>query len=320
MKIDGEHEKKKVGPGRCPLVGTDLWVSPICLGTMTFGAPVGAKGAVDLVDWALDHGINFFDTADIYEGYNRTLGSAGGAGEQLLGKALVGKRDQAIITTKLGNPIKIGTQVYSGLGREHIYRQIDASLSRLRMTHVDLYLMHCPDPETPLAESIQAMSELIRLGKVRYWGFSNFDTTMIHEIMTLCAENDWPRPVVSQPLYSWINRQIEQDHLPTCLEYNINVTPYRVLEGGLLTGKYRNSPPASDSRATQHPNWLSKDKNGQVDQFLAEAKIAKLLPSAYAVQWPLRHPAVKSVIVGSKHPAQLEPLLPCTAHPPHVPV
>lgn len=305
MKIDCKNS----GPGKERLTGTELRVSPICLGTMTFGSPVEAKDAVDLVDWALDHGINFFDTADIYEGYNRTMGSAGGTGEQLLGNALVGKRDQAIITTKLGNPIKIGDRVYGGLGREHIYRQIDASLSRLRMTHIDLYLMHRPDPETPLAESIQAMSELVTLGKIRYWGFSNFDTPMIREIMTLCAENDWPRPVASQPPYSWLNRQIEKDHLPACLEYNINVTPYRVLEGGLLTGKYKNSPAAPDSRATRQPGWLSEDQDGQVDQFLAEAQTAKLAPGVYAVQWPLKHPAVKSVIVGSKHPAQLEPLL-----------
>ena len=174
---------------------TELKVSPLCLGTMMFGNPVEESSATRLVHWALDAGINFMDTADMYEGYNRFLGSPGGISEEFLGKALRNRRHDSVITTKVGNPV--GDQEYqgTGLGNSHILHQIDQSLRRLQTDYVDIYEMHIADPDTPIEESIAVMDQLIDQGKVRYWGFSNFSASQIHKIVTLCDSNGWRRPV-----------------------------------------------------------------------------------------------------------------------------
>jgi len=286
---------------------TNLNVSTICLGTMTFGNPVGPEDATRLVHWALDNGINFFDTADMYEGYDRKIGSAGGVGERILGEALRGRRDEAVVTTKVGSDVG-----GKGLGRDHVLRQIDAGLERLQTDHVDIYEMHRPDPQTPLAESIAIMAELIEAGKVRYWGFSNFDAAQIDEMVQLCDAHGWPRPVVSQPPYSWLKRDVEARHLPTCRRHGIAVTPYQPLQGGLLTGKYRRGRrPPRDSRAAENPDWLklSQELYDDLERFEGEAQAAALAPSQYAIRWLLDKTGVVSVVVGAKRTAQLEELI-----------
>jgi aryl-alcohol dehydrogenase-like predicted oxidoreductase len=297
---------------RRPIHNTDLFVSVLCLGTMTFGYPVRRAEAVRLVHWALDHGINFLDTADIYEGYDRVLGSPGGVAEEILGEALQGRRSRVIVTTKVGNPV--GDRAYqgTGLGRGHILHQIDASLRRLRTDHVDLYLLHRPDASTPLAETLAVMAGLIETGKVRHWGFSNFDAAQIREMIQLCDENHWPRPVVSQPPYSWLRRDIEADHMPLCRQLGIAVTPYRPLQGGLLTGKYRQGQPLpSDSRASDSPSWLavSEDLYPRLERFESEARAAGITPGRYAIRWLLDQPGIASVIAGVKRREQLDDLL-----------
>ena len=144
---------------------TDLDVSVVCLGTMTFGTPVDQQGVDGIIDWCLDNGLNFIDTADMYEGYTRFLGSPGGKSESFIGNALAGRRDQAVITTKVGNPVGDDSYSGTGLGRDHVLHQIDASLGRLRTDYVDIYEMHLDDPDTPLEESIAVMAGTDRSGQ-----------------------------------------------------------------------------------------------------------------------------------------------------------
>jgi len=298
---------------RRAIPGTSLLVSEICLGTMTFGNPVREPDAINLVHWALDHGINFIDTADIYEGYDRYLGSPGGVAETILGKALEGRRDKAIVTTKAGNPVSNGSaEVRKGLSRAHIETQLESSLRRLRMDHVNIFEFHRPDPETPLAESIETIVRLIHSGKVRHWGLSNYDASQIREVLSICDREKWARPVVLQPPYSWLKRDIEKDTLPLCEESKIAVTPYQPLQSGLLTGKYRaGAAPPANTRAAESKWLLPPDETLQtkLSEFETEARTAGLSPARYALHWLLQRSAITSVVVGVKTIAQLEQLL-----------
>jgi aryl-alcohol dehydrogenase-like predicted oxidoreductase len=276
---------------------TDLRVSVISLGTMTFGRPVAEKDAVALVQTALEEGINFFDTADIYEGYDRQVGSKGGVAERILGAALHRNRERAIVTTKVG--CDVGGR--SGLGRAHVRRQIDASLRRLGFDYVDLYLMHRPDPDTTVEESAAVMCELVAEGKIRNWGVSNFSAQQIRAFVEAAERNNSPRPVVCQPRYSWLRREIEAEQLPLCRKLGMGVTAYQPLAGGLLTGKYRRGlrPPA-ESRASDSPRWLEIDEAifTRLDEFEQEAKLAQMPAAQYAIYWLLRQPGVTSAVVG----------------------
>ena len=238
------------------IANTDLKVSPLCLGTMTFGTPVGEKDAIDIVHWALDHGLNFIDTANVYEGYTRCIGSAGGVAEGILGRALAGRRELAVLATKVGMKIGPGEDD-EGLSPPHILRECDRSLKRLATDWIDLYYMHKPDDKTPIAESIEAFAKLVQAGKVRHWGMSNFNADQVRQVLQTCDGGGWPRPVVHQPPYSLLNRAIEQDLLPLCREEEIAVVPYQVLQGGLLTGKYADpAAPPEGSRGAEKPEWI----------------------------------------------------------------
>ena len=291
---------------------TALEVSPLCLGTMTFGAPVGKVEATRIVHWALDHGINFIDTADMYEGYNRQVGSAGGVAESFLGDALAGRRHQAMVTTKVGNSVGSSNYQGSGLGRKHIMQQIEMSLQRLKTDYVDIYELHLSDSETPLIESLGAMAELIEAGKVLHWGFSNFEPPQIIEMVQLCDEHSWPRPVITQPPYSWLQRDAETEYLPNCRQLELAITPYQPLQGGLLTGKYRRGEPLPpESRASESP-WISEPDDAlydRLEQFETEARKAELKPAQYALRWLLDQPGITSVVVGVRNVDQFKDLL-----------
>ena len=291
---------------------TDLDVSVVCLGTMTFGTPVDQQGVDGIIDWCLDNGLNFIDTADMYEGYTRFLGSPGGKSEAFIGNALVGRRDQAVITTKVGNPVGDDSYSGTGLGRDHVLHQIDASLDRLRTDYVDIYEMHCDDPDTPLEESVATMAGLIEAGKVRHWGFSNFEPDDIHRMIALCDGNGWPRPIIAQPQLSWLVRDSEEAYIPACIQYDIAVTPYRTLQAGLLTGKYKRGQGAPPGSRGDESSWLDDPDDelwDRIELFEREAEEASLTPTQYAVKWLLDRPGVTSVIVGCKRPDQLEPFV-----------
>jgi len=292
----------------------DMDVSTFCLGTMTFGTPVGKEDAVAMVHWALDHGINFLDTADMYEGYTRHFGSHGGVAEQFLGEALKGRRDKAVVTTKAGMPVD-GPDSTFDISPRHLSKELDRSLQYMQTDYVDIFELHRPDGKTPLEESVGAMVGFVKAGKVRHWGVSNFEAEQIRVMVKICDENSYARPVVSQPPYSWLDREVEEAQLLTCREFGIAVTPYRVLEGGLLTGKYRRSQPLpEDSRATDEgSSWLSApddDLYDRLETFEAEAAQAGLTPAPYALRWVLDQPGVTAGVVGAKRIGQIEALLP----------
>jgi len=292
----------------------DLEVSTLCLGTMTFGTPVSKPDAIAMVHWAIDLGINFIDTADMYEGYARHLGSPGGVAEQILGEALQGRRDRVIVTTKAGNPVD-GPDSTANIGSAHLTRQLERSLSYLQTDYVDIFELHRPDESTPLDESVAAMAKFVAAGKVRHWGFSNFAATQIQEMIQICDGQGHPRPVVSQPQLSWLTGPAEDDHLHVCHTAGIAVTPFRVLESGLLTGKYRRGQPLPvGSRATEEDcNWLSEPDDATYDRleaFEAEAAQANLSPGQYAIRWVLDRPGVTSCVVGAKHIDQIAALMP----------
>ena len=186
------------------IAGTDLRVSPLCLGTMLFGSPVEEKEAVKIVHLALEQGVNFIDTANMYEGYTRYVGSPGGVTEEILGKAMGGKREQAVLASKVGMKIGPGTGD-EGLSRDHIRRECERSLARLATDWLDLYYMHKPDESTPIAESIETFAELIQAGKVRHWALSNFRAGQVREVLQVCDDGGWPRPVAHQLMVSGTN-------------------------------------------------------------------------------------------------------------------
>lgn len=290
------------------LGSSGLLVSPICLGTMTFGEPVAENDAVKLVHAAIDLGINFIDTANVYEGYNRYLGSPGGTAEQIVGKALQGKRDEVVLATKVCAPVGPGPQD-RGLTATHILREVDRSLQRLQTDYIDLYIMHWPDKHVPLETTLAALDQVVRQGKVRYIGASNHSAAQLCEILWIAEKHGWARPVSSQIPYSLLRREFEYD-LDFCQQHAIGVTSYQPLQSGLLTGKYsRGQAPPTNSRAAEKPEWIWEldeqlfDRLEQVDALAAEANV----PTAqYALAWTLLQPAMSSLIVGVKNLEQVQ--------------
>lgn len=279
---------------------------------MTFGTPVAEAEAIRLTHWALEHGVNFLDTANMYEGYTRYPGSAGGVGEEILGKALKGRRGQAVVATKVG--MKIGpADDDQGTSRAHILREIDRSLVRLQCDYVDLYYMHRFDPSIPLEESAKAMNDLIDAGKVRHWAISNFSAEQISNLLAVCDGNGWRRPVALQPAYSLIKRNIEAEILPLCQREQIAVIPYQVLQGGLLTDKYQRGVKApKDSRQVEKPEWtmaLTDELFNQLEEIKAEAQSKGRSLLEHALKSLLEMPAVISLIVGVKNISQIKNLV-----------
>jgi len=288
---------------------TDLKISTLCLGTMTFGTPVAEPDAIRITHEAMERGINFLDTANMYEGYARYIGSPGGVAEVILGKALIGRRDQVVLATKVGMKIGPGDDD-QGLSRGHILREVERSLTRLKTDTIDLYYMHKPDPATPLAESLQAFDDLIKMGKIRSWGLSNFSVEQIVSLLQACDQAGWQRPVAVQPAYSYLKRDVEKDLLPLCQKEEIAVTPYQVLQGGLLTGKYqRNAAIPANSRQLEKPQWtlpLTDELFDQLERCEAEARGLGRSITQHALQTLLDQPAVLSLIVGVKNTEQLD--------------
>lgn len=290
------------------LGASGLLVSPICLGTMTFGEPVAEPDAIRLVHGAMDLGINFIDTANVYEGYKRFLGSPGGTAEEIVGKALAGRRDQAVVATKVCAPVGPGPQD-RGLSASHILRELDRSLQRLQTDYIDLYIIHWPDRHVPLETTLAAMDQAVRQGKVRYFGASNHNAAQLCEMLWLADRNGWPRVVSSQIPFSLLRREFQHD-LDFCQWHSIGVTPYQPLQGGLLTGKYsRGQAPPADSRAAEKPAWMWEFGDALFDQLEAVDALAREIEVAtaqYALAWALQQTAMSSLIVGVKSQQQIQ--------------
>lgn len=211
------------------LSGTNLQIPRATIGTMMFGSRADAQEAQKIVDIAMDRGINFFDTANMYNA---------GESERLLGRALKGRREQAIVATKVGYG-KNDDGNEEGTSRKAIMRAIDLSLKGLDTDYVDIYYLHRPDYSAPIEETLTALAEVIEAGKVRHFGLSNFATWQSYEVCRICDQNGWPQPVMSQMIYNMLLRQIEYEYIAFCKAQNLHLTVYNPLAGGLLTGKYR---------------------------------------------------------------------------------
>jgi len=279
---------------------TDLTASPLTLGTMTFGAQVDEAAARSMVDLCLERGVNFLDTANVYN-IGRT--------EEILGQIIAGRRDRFILASKVGNKMGDGP-LDSGLSPAAIRAGIDASLRRLNTDYVDLYYLHQPDYSTPLEQSLATMDELVRAGRVRFVAVSNYASWQLCQMLWLAEKNGWQSVQVVQPMYNLVARGIEQELLPACREFGIAVVPYNPLAGGLLTGKHQPAAPLPDSRFERMPFY--KDRYWHAANFAAIEQLTLLAKEAgrslarLAIGWLLAQPAVTSVILGASRLEQLE--------------
>ena len=284
-------------------------VSRICLGTMTFGNPVLEKDAIRLVRYALDeHGVNFVDTANMYEGYNRVAGSAGGVAEEIVGKAVAGRRADYIIATKLG--MKVGADPVDELtSPEAIRVQLRRSLKRLCTDYVDVYYLHRFDPHTPPEAIARAMGQELKAGTIRAWAVSNYTAEQLSALLLAAKAEGVPAPALCQPALSLLSTAALADLLPLCEKEGVGVVPYQVLQGGALTGKYRRGEAAPEnSRMSEKPDWLKPLTNEAFDVIEACERAAHqegLTMTQYAIRWALHQPGAVSALVGVKRENQI---------------
>ncbi len=284
---------------------TGIKVSSICLGCMMFGGKTTPADSADIIDRALDAGINFLDTANVY---------STGKSEEATGAALKrnGKRGAVVLATKVHG--KMGDDVNAmGNTRRHIIEQCEASLRRLQTDYIDLYQIHRPDPDIPIDETLRAMDDLVRSGKVRYLGTSTFAAWQLMESLWVSKELGLNRFVCEQPPYNILDRRIERELIPMAQTYGFGVIPWSPLAGGLLTGKYhRGEPPPEDSRFGQmESNPLQRRRWTEgvftaIEELtpIAEAKGVSL--SQLALAWCMGRPGVTSAIIGPRTMEQLE--------------
>lgn len=280
---------------------TDLSVSRISFGTMTFGAQTDEAAAARMVDCCLNAGVNFFDTANAYN-----LGRS----ETILGKALGSRRANVILATKVFN--KMGDAPDDrGLSRAALHKALDASLKRLGTDYVDIYYLHQPDYGVPIEETLAAMDEVVRAGKVRFPAVSNYAAWQVAEIHALAEKNGYKPPRISQPMYNLLARGIEEECLPFCRRFGVAVVPYNPLAGGLLTGKQaRERGPIAGTRFDG--NKMYQDRYWHDDYFAAVDELSGVAREAgktlveLAFQWLLTQPVVDSIILGASRLEQLE--------------
>ena len=278
------------------LGASGLRVSPICLGTMLFGAHTDEAEAARIVGSARDAGINFIDTAVSY---------AGGKGETIVGELLSSDRDWWVVATKVGSRTGDGPNE-DGTSRRQIHVSVEKSLQRLRTDHIDLYYLHRDDETTPLRESIQAVGDLIKSGKVLYFGLSNFRGWRLAEAVAICNELGIPAPVALQPYYHALNRQPEVELLPAAAHFGLGVVPYSPLARGVLTGKYKpGEPPQPGTRAGRNDFELMT-REWREDSLLIAQKIREraetkgMTSGQFALNWVLGNALVTAVLAGPR--------------------
>ena len=290
---------------------TGLQVSRLCLGTMTFGLQCDESTSVAILDHAADGGIDFIATSDVYP-----LGgdlTTQGRTEDILGRWLTGKRDRFVIATKCFG--RTGPAPFdSGNSRRHIFDAIEASLRRLQTDYIDLYQLHGFDRDTPIDETLGALDDLVRQGKVRYIGCSNFLTYQLVRAIGRSETLGLARFESVQPRYNLLFRQIEREMLPFCSEEGVGVISYNPIAGGLLSGKYdRQNPPPDGSRFTlgnagqtyQNRYWHDREFD-TVEQLISLANEASVSLVTLSVAWVLANGAITAPIVGASRPDQLD--------------
>ena len=296
------------------LGNTGLHVSRICLGTMTFGLQVDETASGAILDHAAELGVTFLDTADVYPLGGDT--STAGRTEEIVGRWLKGKRENYVVATKCFAPM--GPNRWDmGNSRRHIMDAIDASLRRLQTDFVDLYQLHFDDPGVPLDETLQALDDLVRAGKVRYIGCSNFLAYRMARALGRSEVNGWARFVSVQPRYNLLFREFERELFPLCLDEGVGVIPYNPIAGGMLSGKHdRSKPPDEGTRfvlgtaaQTYQDRYWHDNVFDTVDELVKVASDAGIPLPTLAVAWTLQHPAITAPIVGASRPEQLDATL-----------
>jgi voltage-dependent potassium channel beta subunit len=279
-------------------------ISVVGLGSwLTYGGSVEEDAARACVARAYERGVNFFDTANVY---------ARGRAEEVVGRAIRDlRRDSIVLATKVYFPMGEGVND-RGLSRKHVREQIDASLRRLQVDYVDLYQCHRYDVTTPLEETVQAMDDLVRGGKILYWGVSEWNADQIAGAVNLARARGWAEPVSNQPQYSALWRRVEERVLPTCKQYGLGNVVWSPLAMGILTGKYTDAanPPggtrAAGRAAEMMGDYFTQPVLDAVQQLKPLAERAHCTPAQLALAWCLRDDVVSSVIVGATRPEQVD--------------
>ncbi len=282
--------------------GSGLKVSELCLGTMVFGSAADENESINIIARAMDDGINFIDTAN---GYNN------GVSESIVGKALKGKREQAVLVTKVNAATGPGPND-KGLSRYNILNAVEHSLKRLQTDHIDLYFLHRPDYDTPLEESLRAMDDLVRSGKVRYVGMSNHFAWQLSKALWLAELKNFSPVICAQDLYNMLNRDIELELLPFCRENGVGMMAYSPIARGVLTGKYTpNESPPADSRAARKDRRILETELRH-DNLVVAQELKKIADdhgkslSQIAVNWVISNPIVTSAVIGPRSIEQYE--------------
>lgn len=292
------------------LGSSNLKVSTLCVGTMMFGEQTPFEEAARILASAREHGINFIDTADVY---NK------GQSERDIGKLLAGQRQHWVLASKLGNPMDLDASgaAWPAVNQSHYSRrwliqETDAILARLETDYLDILYLHRDFHDENLDEAVRALGDLIRAGKIRSFGLSNFRGWRIAEVVRLCEKLGVPQPVVCQPYYNLLNREPEVEILPACAHYGLGVVPYSPLARGVLTGKYPpGQPPAQGTRAGNGDKRMLETEFREESLLIAQKIKARcdakgLVPGQFAAAWVLANPLVSSVIVGPRTLAHLE--------------
>ncbi|MFK0087464.1 aldo/keto reductase [Pseudomonas sp. NPDC090755] len=284
-----------------PLGRSGLRVSALTLGSMMFGEPTSVDDSLRIIDKAWDQGINFIDTADVYNA---------GRSEEIVGEAIARHRHDWVLASKVGFGPADGLPNRSGLGRKHIFNAIEASLTRLGTDYLDIYYLHREDHGTPLEVTVGAMGDLLRQGKIRHWGVSNFRGWRIAEICHLAERLGVPKPVVSQPLYNIVNRQAEPEQFHAAAHHGLGIVPFSPLARGVLSGKYApGAAPQAGTRAGRQDKRILETE--WRPQSLAIARTLEAYTQdkgvgmvEFAIAWVLNNQLVSSAIVGPRTEAQ----------------
>ena len=285
---------------------SNLKVSALCLGTMMFGDQTERAAAADIVAHAHDKGVNFIDTADVY---------THGASEDMVGDLLKGQRHDWVLATKLGN--QMSKRVNEGhYSRSWMLREVDASLRRLRTDNIDILYLHRDFDGMNLEEPVRAMGDLVRDGKILYWGVSNFRGWRIAELVRTARQLGVPGPVVCQPYYNLLNRMPEVEILPACHHFGIGVAPYSPIARGVLSGKYTpGAAPEPGSRAGRNDKRMAETELRQESLVIAQklnvhAQAQGISLAQFATAWVLANRIISSVIAGPRTLAQWQDYLP----------
>jgi aryl-alcohol dehydrogenase (NADP+) len=283
-----------------------LKVSPLCLGAMMFGGETDEATSRRIMDKAFDAGVNFVDTADVYHA---------GKSEEIVGRAIAERRDQWVLATKFGYAMPNAGPNQQGQSRKWIFQSVDASLKRLGTDYIDLLYFHRAIPDLPLEEGVRAVGDLVRQGKVRYFGVSNFRGWRIAEVARICDQLGIDRPAASEPLYNIMDRTAEVEQLPAAAHYGLGVVSYSPLARGVLTGKYAvDAPPAADTRAGRGDRRIHqtewRPESLRIARTIAEHAAKRGTTSiAFALAWVLKNRVVSSTIAGPRTEAQWDSYL-----------